>query len=381
MAEPRSEPWPRTIVASLASVQLTVLLMVLGIVLVLAGTLAQTDADLFLVQRAYFRSWFVHVPFWRVFLPGGYLLGAAMTVNILAATMRRPLRLTPRSLGILATHGAVVLFLVGELATGLLARETTMQISEGQTVHYSYSVRDVELSITDISPAEHDLVVSAPVALLHAGESIRHSLLPFEVVIGRWLPDSRVERASAEEPAVATGGFGTEWVAVAQEERPIDAPPIPSGYVSLVRDGQALGTYLVSLHIGEPQLVELDGRAYLLALRLRRFYEPFSLRLIDFTHERYAGSEMARNFASRLQLLDPAQRVDREVVISMNNPLRHRGLAFYQASYKDDDTTTVLQVVRNPSWTVPYLALSLGTLGMLLYFGEALVRGTMKVHA
>jgi hypothetical protein len=36
----------------------------------------------------------------------------------------------------------------------------------------------------------------------------------------------------------------------------------------------------------------------------------------------------------------------------MNNPLRYAGLTYYQASF-DGEHTTILEVVRNPSWLVP----------------------------
>jgi cytochrome c biogenesis protein ResB len=58
--------------------------------------------------------------------------------------------------------------------------------------------------------------------------------------------------------------------------------------------------------------------------------------------------------------------------ISMNQPLRHAGLTFFQSSFgntKDGKSLSVLQVVRNPSWTMPYIACTLMTLGLLIQFG------------
>jgi hypothetical protein len=52
----------------------------------------------------------------------------------------------------------------------------------------------------------------------------------------------------------------------------------------------------------------------------------------------------------------------------MNNPLRYAGLTFYQASYGQDDRLSVLQVVRNPGWLLPYIACGLAGLGMLAHF-------------
>jgi hypothetical protein len=60
---------------------------------------------------------------------------------------------------------------------------------------------------------------------------------------------------------------------------------------------------------------------------------------------------------------------DREVLIYMNNPLRYSGLTFYQYQMDSANSTSVLQVVRNPGWLVPYIACALMTLGLIIQFG------------
>ena len=62
----------------------------------------------------------------------------------------------------------------------------------------------------------------------------------------------------------------------------------------------------------------------------------------------------------------------------MNNPLRYAGLTFYQAGFENNDTTTILQVVRNPAWSMPYVACTLMTLGLILQFGFHLVAFVRK---
>jgi hypothetical protein len=108
-------------------------------------------------------------------------------------------------------------------------------------------------------------------------------------------------------------------------------------------------------------------------LRIQRAYQPFSLTLLKFSHDRYAGTEIPKNFSSRLRLATPDGRDDREVIIYMNNPLRHGGLTFYQAGFENNDRTSILQVVRNPSWAIPYVACGLMTLGLCVQFGIHLV--------
>jgi cytochrome c biogenesis protein ResB len=122
------------------------------------------------------------------------------------------------------------------------------------------------------------------------------------------------------------------------------------------------------------QNFEYAGRSWQIALRPRRAYTPFSLTLLRFSHDRYAGTDIPKAFSSRLRLNSADGKDDREVLIFMNNPLRYGGLTFYQAGFENNDRTTILQVVRNPSWLLPYIACALMGLGLTAQFGVHLIR-------
>jgi ABC-type transport system involved in cytochrome c biogenesis permease subunit len=85
----------------LASLKITVVLMAMAIFLILAGTLAQIDKDIWQVMAEYFRTPVAQIDL-RVFFPrswsvpavtfpfpGGFLIGGAMLVNLLAAHLLR----------------------------------------------------------------------------------------------------------------------------------------------------------------------------------------------------------------------------------------------------------------------------------------------------
>ena len=59
------------------------------------------------------------------------------------------------------------------------------------------------------------------------------------------------------------------------------------------------------------------------------------------------------------------------MLIYMNHPLRYRGETFFQSGYFGE-TRTILQVVRNPGWLMPYIACSLVSLGLIVHFGVML---------
>ena len=103
------------------------------------------------------------------------------------------------------------------------------------------------------------------------------------------------------------------------------------------------------------------------------YYLPFSLHLIEFRHDKYPGTDIPKNFSSRVRLQNLENGEDREVRIFMNNPLRYAGETFYQASFDPDDHGSVLQVVHNPSWLTPYFACVLVATGLVIQFLSHLI--------
>jgi hypothetical protein len=134
-----------------------------------------------------------------------------------------------------------------------------------------------------------------------------------------------------------------------------------------------LGTWLVSDALGAPQTFSCAGRRWKMEMRPARYYKPYSVTLQKFTHEKYAGTEIPKNFASRVTLIDPERDVNRDVLIYMNHPLRYRGETFYQAGFQQDDSASILQVVHNPSFIAPYIACVIVAAGLLVQFGYHLV--------
>ena len=107
-------------------------------------------------------------------------------------------------------------------------------------------------------------------------------------------------------------------------------------------------------------------------------YLGYSVTLKDFRHDVYAGTDIPKNFSSLVQLRDPTRGEDREVLIYMNQPLRYAGKAFYQASFGKNDTLSILQVVENPGWLLPYISCVLVGIGLIVHFGISLRRGLRR---
>jgi hypothetical protein len=152
----------------------------------------------------------------------------------------------------------------------------------------------------------------------------------------------------------------------------------PALIAELVTPQGSLGTWLLSEYIEQPQTVTFSNRTYGLILRLRRYYTPFSLQLLQFRHDIYAGTDIPKNFSSRVELQRPDTGEKREILIYMNSPLRYAGETYYQADLDKDDKGTILQVVHNPGWLTPYLSCILVGLGLIYQFATHLFGFTFK---
>ena len=362
------------------SLKLTLVLLMFSMVLIFAATLDQVNLGIWAVQEKYFRAFVVYThvgPFSLPVFPGGYTIGGLLLLNLVAAHLYR-FALSWRKAGIQLVHFGLIVLLVGELLTGLWQEDAHLTLSQGETKNYAESFRDFELVLIDTSGTEFDQVVAIPERLLARKRPIQHPALPFRITTRLFYPNSALVSRTPENTAAtgetASSGVGGHIAAVPQAVT--HAPNernVPAAIVELVGTDGPLGTWLVSTELTMPQEFTYEKHTWRIALRVRRLYQPVSLTLLKFSHDRYAGTEIPKNFSSRVRVTTPDGREDREVVIYMNNPLRHEGVTFYQAGFQDDDRTTILQVVRNPAWSLPYVACTLMTLGLVMQFGIHLV--------
>jgi hypothetical protein len=393
--------WARRILKPVASLKVTVVLFVFSMLLVFFGTLAQVYLGIWTVVEDYFWSVVAWVPLqllvvfgqkflwfpeewridssWRFPLPGGYTLGWLLFINLLAAHALR-FKLSWKRAGIILTHSGLILMLAGEFITREFAVEGHMSIFIGETSSLIIDQRKSELAVIDSSGPTSDVVTVVPGRNLRPGRTIQDDKLPFAVEVLKYFGNSEIAdklpRQTEADDAAGTGPFAVRQPPTNGLSDKLD---IPSAYVKLTdKSGADLGTYLVSVHFSDaegrpPQKVKVGGKTYGIALRFKRAYEPFSIHLKNFKHEVYPGTDVPKNFQSDVQLIDPEMQIDRAVTIKMNQPMRHRGQAFYQSGVLPGDKGTVLQVVRNPGWFLPYLSCFVVALGMMVHFGMTLV--------
>jgi ABC-type transport system involved in cytochrome c biogenesis permease subunit len=440
----------KKLLTPLASLRITVALLVATMLLVYVGTLAQQTRDNFAVQKEFFHAWLVYMPFqdhvpfrdsfpftlfispktvipYGYMFPGGYALIVGILVNLLAAhTLRFKLHkgdllLVPvlavagfftwkaqsdpgvlwvtltclagaaalamtaafhkKRTGVIVIHFGLILILVGELVTSMGQVETQMTLIEGDQQSWAHDVRHAELAVVDASPSDKDVVTALPADKMAAGDVLKAPGVPFEMRVDAFYPNANINTlaVAGPQPVKATTGKGTEiglvplkvFTGVGADASKVNAP---AAYVTVLKDGKPLDTLLLSAVWLSGQRIEVDGKPYDLALRFRRYYKPYTIHLLDFTHDKWDGSEKAKNFAAHLKLLDPPNGVEREVTVRMNQPLRYAGDTIYQSGFDPTNAKlTTLQIVRNPGWLMPYLACAVGGLGMFIHFVMNLV--------
>src|SRR6266446_1903734 len=313
----------RKIVDLITSLKLTIACLAAAMALIFAGTLAQVHLGIYEAQQRFFQSLFVWWPaegrgFKLPIFPGGHLIGAILLINLIAAHAKR-FRLVWRKLGIHLTHAGLIIMLAGGLFTDLFAVESHVRLTNGDTKNYSEDLRETELAVIDTTGPELDQVTAIPESVLRHSRVIDHWSLPFRIVVRSFYQNSRLKMLSqAGEGArpIANQGPGAMIAvqpaprAIAPEER-----DVPSAAIEILpKDGGSLGTWLVSDALGAPQTFACGGRTWMITLRPSRYYKPYSVTLQKFTHEKYVGTEIPKDFSSKVSLIDPERSVNRDVL-------------------------------------------------------------------
>lgn len=365
------------------SFQLTIVLLALLMCLVVLCTLAQVELGTAGAVNAYMRSFIVwkQVSFLNFpipVFPGGALVGLLLTINLIAKTL--DIKLIWVRSGMWLIHAGLVILFAGEFVAGMMQVDTNLSIEVGQTVNFVQSYKNTELAVIDVTDPTWDEVYSVPDTLLAKGGNIAIPGTPITLKVKKFYPNAELSTLPPGGPAsMATVGVGT-GVHIAE------LPPVSadndmnqaSVFVEPVAGGRSYGTWLASVAIGAPQSFTHEGRSYTLSMRLLRQYLPYSFTLKQFKHDVYPGTTIPKNFSSLVQVVNPSQKESREVLIYMNQPLRYEGKTFYQASFGKNDTLSILSVVENPGWLLPYVSCVLVSLGLLVHFAIVLRRSLKR---
>ena len=369
----------KTVFKPLASLRLTIVCLACGMFIVFVGTLDQVQIGVYEAQLRYFKSFFLYFTLpgsqFRIpYFPGGYTLGAVLLVNLIAAHLAR-FKFTWKKSGIQILHSGLILLLLGQLVTSLFEEESQIQLDQGQTKNYSESPYFDELAIIDQSKPDSDEVISVPANRLIKGQTISLPVSGLQLQVDESYENAALinpnQLPSANYPHLRLGPMAVA-VAIPKTYKQNEQNQ-PTAAVTLVKDGQPLGSWVLSSGFPQPVQFKVGSDPFAIVFRPKRYYRPFSVTLEEFKHDRYAGTDVAKNFSSKVRLVDPSAHENREALIYMNHPLWYSDLILYQAGFGNNDQTTVLQVMKNPSRLIPYIACGMMALGLVIQFGMHLV--------
>ena len=394
----------------LASINLTLTLLSLSMILVFVATLEQVRIGIRGALAEYFESMFGiwHYPeqFWGgeflnaipIPIPGGYLLGGLLIVNLTAAYITR-FQWTGKKMGIQLIHLGIIMLLVGQLATQAMQEESRMQINKGESSNYIERFHGVELAFSDVTDPDTQRVFTIPQEILEEGGTIRTADLPFKIQVKHFgvncdftvTPEGSTRGGLVKD--VNRGVGQTANLSISEKEEDFSSEGLNFGYLifELFDGTNSLGTWLTLAHPGgnhwwkeSPKLSDLafqpirhEGKLWGVTLRSEREYLPYSIELLDVENEFYQGTEIPFNFESDI-VLNMEGNQSRRALVYMNTPLRHGGKTFYQYQMNAAANYTVFQVIRNPSWLVPYIACVLVSIGLLWQFSFHLIRFLRK---
>ncbi|MFO0382245.1 MAG: cytochrome c biogenesis protein CcsA [Pirellula sp.] len=301
-------------------------------------------------------------------------------------------------------HFGVGLLMLGQFIFGDAQREERMSIVEGQQTSMVAEIDSVELVVIDRSPEDGDRVVAFNQHLLRDaasnGKELTADGLPFSIRIDKWMENTTV-RSRSQPPAPDSDeakmtGLIKDWDV---QEAPkaggaTSESNISGAYYTVINksDKSEIGRYLASQWLSDEHVVamklfdkiEAASKTYEIGLQFRRNYKDYTVTLDDVVLEEYTNTAIPKDYSSYVTIKDKDGNVLQDGRVWMNSPLRFRGETFYQSNYTPRERSsygaeqTVLQVVTNAGWLIPYVSCVLVGMGMLFHFSGTFARFAMR---
>lgn len=355
--------------------KLTVVCLVILALLVVWGTVYQAEHGLYQAQQKFFHSWLFlllgFIPF-----PGAVLVMFILFFNLVCALFFRiGFRLS--NLGNLITHLGIIVLLVGGFFTFYFSAESSLMLKEGEGADMSSSRRLWELAVWEQRAQKTgDMdVYAVDAADFHSGGVTRFDDLNLRLVVKQYYTNCSAFTSGGPAAGVIFNNSGIrrlmETPAAAEaaaniaggvfEIDAIDAP---------ANAGKTLLLYGEDTH---PTRLTAAGRNFFFSLRKKRIPLPIHIFLKDFKMKLYPNSTIPKSYESTVTIKakEGEEGVERDVVISMNKPLRFKGYTFFQSGYHvapDGAEYTILAVVKNVGRLLPYFSSIIIFLGLVIHF-------------
>lgn len=356
-----------------SSLKIALTCLILLFILTLWGTVDQVYSGLYLAQERFFNSFFFLFAGFLPF-PGAQLVLWVFFINLVCVALTRLVYRWDQA-GVIITHAGLLLFLLAAFVTLHGVEESHLTLQEGEAANVSSAYHDWEVALWKETDGGKD-VIAYDTARLRAGGELSFLEHGLALTVGHYYPNSE---AYTGDPAGILNASGIQTL------KPVTLNKEPEKNfpgIALTLRGATPENVQVLLYGGEdkPLKITKDAQNYFLQLRRKNFPLPFLLRLKDFTVEWHPNTEIARSYKSLVEITLPGGGT-REVLISMNEPLRYKDFTLYQASYSVDSAgreSSTLAVVKNSGRLLPYVASLVTFAGLAVHFLLMAFRAKLK---
>jgi hypothetical protein len=360
---------------AIASLKLTVVCLAVLAGLVIWGTVYQAEYGLYQAQQKFFYSWFFFI-FGFIPFPGTVLVMFVLFFNLLGSLFFRiGFRLS--KIGNIITHLGILILLVGGFFTFYFSEESSLMLKEGESSSMSSSPHSWELTVWEAGTGDRD-VFAVDADGFAPGDSPWFKDLHLELVIKEYYKNcsayfGQASTAGPSEPVINSSGIQILKEIPAALEIAENVPGIVLAVNPSAGDKQTLLLYGQDRN---PTSITAGGRSLSFSLRKKKIMLPLHITLKDFKMKMYPNSNIPKSYESHVTIKAEGA-VDRDVVISMNRPLRFKDYTFFQSDYyiaPGGSEYTILAVVKNAGRLVPYFSSITIFLGLVIHFLAMLLK-------
>ncbi len=346
----------KRIIKLLSSVKITVVCLLLLFILTFWGTVAQVEHGLYAAQERYFFSFLFKI-FGVLPFPGAQLVLWVLFVNLIASWVAHLRKIRGwRSWGLKISHAGILFYLISAYVVFHVAQESHVHLMEGEGTNVSSSYHEWELAYWKETGHERK-VTAYDVTHVRPGDSL--AMGEVTVVVEQFFANCAAFKIKDGKKRLIINESGIDKL----EKR----GKLPEREKNIAGGIFRIGQATILLCGAETTPTKIGDRYFI--LRHKRWPLPFVLRLKEFKVSFHPSTSIAKSYESLVEIIKDG--VHRDVRIYMNNPLREKEYAFYQASYQIDARGreySTLAVVRNSGQWLPYLACLMVLVGLSMHF-------------
>ena len=356
----------KQIIKIVSSPKIFVYTIIWLMVLVVLGTLAQRDIGLYASQQKYFSAnitWLGGI----IPTPGGRITMVIMLANLTFMVLFKHNLWKIKKIGVLIMHIGALLLLIGGGLTAIFSSEGNMVIEEGAQSNHVDDYHDMELTIINTSNESLDEYTVFDQPILKKGNILSHENLNFNIEIINYFKNCEPLKRTAPAGIQYKGMLKNFILSKLKNEKENNRNRPGITYRITNSRSSNDGIYGIFLGQAVTQTAIINNQKYEFIFRRKRTYLPFAIELLDFKKVMHAGTGIAKSYSSEVNLIENG--IPRRVLIEMNEPLRHKGYTFFQASFIEGlaGDTTVLAAVKNYGRLFPYISSIIMSVGLLLH--------------